>query len=70
MEFSSFYTMAINLPMVHEVKTIPHIDGMNITFGPCTIMPFGELTCIFFLIAYSLYLRIFCIRRLSMVRQP
>jgi hypothetical protein len=70
MEFGSFYTMAINLPMVHEVKTIPHVDGMNIAFGPCAIMPFGEPTCIFFLIAYSLYLRIFCIRRSSMVRQP
>jgi hypothetical protein len=48
MEFGSFYTMAINLPMVHEVKTIPHVDGMNIAFGPCAIMPFGEPTCIFF----------------------
>jgi len=48
MEFGSFYTMAINLPMVHEVKTIPHVDGMNVAFGPCAIMPFGELTCVLF----------------------
>jgi len=70
MEFGSFYTMAINLPMVQEVKTIPHVDGMNVAFGPCAIMPFGEPTSIFFLIAYSLYFRIFCIRCSSMVRQP
>ena len=48
MEFGYFYTMAINLPMVHEVKSIPHADGMNIAFGPCAIMPFGEPTSIFF----------------------
>lgn len=47
MEFGFFYTMAINLPMVHEVKAIPHVDGMNIAFGPCAIMPFGELTSIY-----------------------
>ena len=48
MEFGFFYTMAINIPMVHQVKTIPHVDGMNITFGPCAIMPFGELSSILF----------------------
>src|SRR5271169_1117509 len=42
MEFGFFYTMAINLPMTHEVKVIPHVDGMNLAFGPCAIMPFGE----------------------------
>jgi hypothetical protein len=47
MEFGFFYTMAINLPMVHEVKAIPHVDGMNVAFGPCAIMPFGELTSIY-----------------------
>ena len=34
--------------MVHQVKTIPHVDGMNIAFGPCAIMPFGELSSILF----------------------
>ena len=42
--------MAINLPMVHEVKSIPHVDGMNIAFGPCAIMPFGEPASIFFFV--------------------
>jgi hypothetical protein len=41
MEFGSFYTMAINFPMEHEVKSIPHIDGMNLAFGPCAILPIG-----------------------------
>jgi hypothetical protein len=73
MEFGSFYTMAINLPMVHEVKAIPHVDRMNVAFGPCAIMPFGEPTSIiiiFCIIAHSLYLRILSIRYSSMVRQP
>ena len=71
MDFGCFYTMAINLPMVHEVKAIPHVDGMNVAFGPCGVMPFGEPASIFFcIIAHSPYLRIVCIRRSSMVRQP
>lgn len=41
MEFGSFYTMAINFPMYHEVKTVPHTDGMNLAFGQCAIMPIG-----------------------------
>ena len=49
MEFGFFYTMAINLPMVHEVKAIPHVDRMNVGFGPCAIMPIGARTSIFFL---------------------
>jgi hypothetical protein len=43
MEFGLFYTMAINLPMEHEVKTIPHIDGMNIAFCPCAVLPIGQV---------------------------
>ena len=50
MEFGSFYTMAINLPMVHEVKAIPHVDGMNVAFGPCALMPFGEPASIIIII--------------------
>lgn len=46
MEFGHFYTMAINFPIVHKVQTIPHTDGLNLSFGPCAIMPFGEFTSI------------------------
>jgi len=48
MEFGFFYLMAINLPMAHEVKSIPHVDGMNAAFGPCAIMPIGEPLLFFF----------------------
>ncbi|KAF8275614.1 hypothetical protein DL93DRAFT_2234762 [Clavulina sp. PMI_390] len=40
MDFGHFYTMAINFPMVTEVKAVPHVDRMNLGFGPCAIMPF------------------------------
>lgn len=70
MEFGFFYTMAINLPTVHEVKALPHVDGMNVAFGPCAIMPFGERTSIFFLIiADSFNPRFLSIWRSGMVRQ-
>jgi hypothetical protein len=41
MEFGHFYTMAINFPMAHEVKAIPHVDGKNLAFGACAILPIG-----------------------------
>jgi len=48
MEFGHFYGMAINFPMAHEVKAIPHVDSMNLAFGACSICPIGvEFSTIF-----------------------
>lgn len=49
MEFGFFYTMAINIPITREVKAIPHIDGRNIAFCPCAILPIGEVFSTFLL---------------------
>jgi hypothetical protein len=44
MEFGHFYIMAINFPKAREVKAVPHVDGMNLAFGTCTILPIGDKT--------------------------
>jgi hypothetical protein len=46
MEFGHFYIMAINFPKAREVKAVSHVDGMNLAFGACTILPIGDKTSI------------------------
>ncbi len=43
MDFGLFYSMAINVDMGEQVKSIPHHNVMNLAFGVCAIMAFGTL---------------------------
>lgn len=44
MEFGLFFNLAINMDMGGvRVRSTPHRDVLNIAFGTCIIMPFGEL---------------------------
>jgi hypothetical protein len=43
MEFGLFFNLAINMDMGGvQVRSTPHRDVMNIAFGTCIIIPFGE----------------------------
>jgi hypothetical protein len=43
MEFGLFFNLAVNLDMGGvQVRSVPHRDVMNIAFGVCVIMAFGE----------------------------
>lgn len=42
MDFGLFFNLAINVDMGPRVLSVPHKDIMNIAFGACVIVPFGE----------------------------